>query len=72
MLVDLPDFRNFTSTEAMEALREKNLPELAPLIRCIAMSIAFDNANYTIRVAIADAERKVEAVIAAMLKDRVS
>lgn len=57
-------FTNMTREEAILALKAKNDPDLNLLAKWVAESVAFNQATYNARVALADAERHAEALVA--------
>jgi hypothetical protein len=63
MKIDDIDFRNYAGEEAIKLLSDLGRPEIKPLILWIARGVAFEQANYGSRLAIADAERVVEKVM---------
>lgn len=62
MTIDLPDFRNMTTGEAVDFFKAQKKDSLEPLIRWIAEAEASRRSNQAVRVAIADGERYAEGL----------
>jgi hypothetical protein len=62
MTIDLSDFRNMTTIEAITFFKARKDDSLGPLIRWIAEAEAFRRLSQEVRIAIANGEGLVESL----------